>query len=91
MIQLAKYFRYLCASYVFLREMEKPADVLYGESNGTYRVMEVSIKPDLPPTIESKILTVSCDNTRWPTGVCTQGASATSCKIFQTLYLCLTA
>ena len=71
--------------------MEKPADVLYGASNDTYRVMEASIQPDLPPTIDSKISTVSCDNTRWHTDTCTQDASATSCKIFQTLYLCPTA
>ena len=37
--------------------MEKPVDVLYGESNETYRVMEASIQPDLPPTIASKIST----------------------------------
>ena len=71
--------------------MEKPADVLYGESNDTYRVMEASIQPDLPPTIDSKISTVSSENTRWHTDICTQDASAASCKIFQTLYLCPTA
>ena len=76
---------------MFVREIEKPADVFSGESNDRYRVMEASIQPNLPPTIESKISTVPCDNTRWHSDVCTQDASATSCKIFQTVYLCLTA
>ena len=49
--------------HMFLRKMEKPADLLYDESKDTYRVMEASIQPDLPPTIVSKISTVSCDNT----------------------------
>ena len=71
--------------------MEKPADVFYGDSTDTYRVMEASIQPDLPPTIQNKISTVSCNNKRWHTDICTQDASATSCKIFQTLYLCPTA
>ena len=47
--------------------------------------------PDLPPAIESKICSVSYDSAAWHTDFCKQDASATSCKIFQTLYLCLTA
>ena len=53
--------------------------------------METSIPPDLPPAIESKISDVSYDNATWHTDFCKQDTSATSCKIFQTLYLCLTA
>ena len=53
--------------------------------------METSIPPDLPPALESKISDVSYDNATWHTDFYKQDASATSCKIFQTLYLCLTA
>ena len=62
-----------------------------GESTDTCRDMEASIQPDLPPTIQSKISTVSYDNTRWHSDICTQDASATSCKIFHSRYLCPTA
>ena len=74
-----------------MTEMEKQEGVSYGESTDTHTVMEAPIEPDLPPTIQSKISTVSCENTRWHTDIYTQNASATSCKIFQTLYLCPTA
>ena len=47
--------------------------------------------PDLPPAIESKISSVSYNNATWHTDFCKQDASATACKICQTLYLCLTA
>ena len=53
--------------------------------------METLTQQDLPPAIESKILTVLCDIGTWQTDYGKQDASATSCKIFQTLYLCLTA
>ena len=53
--------------------------------------METSIPPDLPPVTESKISDVLYDNATWHTDFCKQDTSATSCKIFQTLYLCLTA
>ena len=68
-----------------------PACASYASSNATDTVMETSTPPDLPPAIESKISSVSYDNAPWHTDVCKQDASATSCKIFQTLYLCLTA
>ena len=48
-----------------------------------------STQPDLPLAIKSKISSVSCDNATWHTDVCKQDASATSCKILQTQYLCL--
>ena len=70
--------------------MDKLAGVLYGASNDTYTVMEVSTPPHLPPAIESKIPAVSCDNATWHTDFCKQDASVASCKIFQTLYLGLT-
>ena len=60
-------------------------------SNATEKVLETSIKADLHPAIESKIHDVSYENTRWHTDLCKEDTSATSCKIFQTLYLCLTA
>ena len=50
-----------------------------------------STPSDLPPAIQSKISSVSYDNATWHTDFCKQDASATSCKIFQTLYLCLKA
>ena len=48
-----------------------------------------STQPDLPLAIKSKISSVSYDNATWHTDFCKQDASATSCKILQTLYLCL--
>ena len=71
-----------------MRKMEKQEDVMYVESTDTHTVVQTPIEPDLPPSIQSKISTESCENTRWHTDICTQGASTTSCKIFQTLYLC---
>ena len=53
--------------------------------------METSTPPDLPPAIESKMSDVSYDNATWHADFCKQDTSATSCKIFQTLYICLTA
>ena len=53
--------------------------------------METSTPQDLPPAIESKISCVSYENAAWQTDFHKQDASATLCKIFQTLYLCLTA
>ena len=71
--------------------MDQPACVSYDSSNTTDTVMEISTPPDLPPAVESKISSVLYDNATWHTDFCKQDASATSCKIFQTLYLCLTA
>ena len=71
--------------------MEESAGVSYATSNDTYTVMETLTTPDLFPVLESKIFSVSCDNATWHTNYHKQDTSATSCKIFQTLYLCLTA
>ena len=48
-----------------------------------------STQPDLPLAIKSKISSVSYDNATWHTNFSKQDVSATSCKILQTLYLCL--
>ena len=69
--------------------MDQPGYVSYAASNDAYTVDESLTQPDLPPGIETKISTVSCDSASWHTDYCKQDASATSCKIFQTLYLCL--
>ena len=66
--------------------MDTTACVLYASSNAT-----TETPLDLPPAIESKISPVSYDNATWHTDFGKQDASATSCKIFQVLYLCLTA
>ena len=65
--------------------------VVYVSSNATDKVLETSIQADLPPAIEGKICDVSYENTRWHTDLCKEDTSATACKIFQTVYLCLTA
>ena len=62
--------------------------VAYASSDATDTPMETST-PHFSPAIESKISAVSYDNPAWHTGFCKEGASATSCKIFQTLYLYL--
>ena len=53
--------------------------------------METFTPPDFSLALESKLSAVSCDNTTWHTNYEKLDASATLCKIFQTLYLCLTA
>ena len=68
--------------------MEKQENITYGESTDTDTVLQTPIQPDLPPSIEKNISTELCENTAWHTDICTQGASTTSCKTFQTLYLC---
>ena len=39
---LAQYFRYLDASYMFMTEMDKLASVSYASANTTYGVLEIS-------------------------------------------------
>ena len=68
--------------------MEKQENVTYVESTDTDTVVQTQIEPDVPPSIQNKIWTESCENTRWHMDICTQGPSSTSCKTFQTLYLC---
>ena len=65
--------------------MDQPASVPYAASNDTYTVMATLTQWDLPPSIEIKISTVSCDSAKWHTDYGKQDVSAISCKIFQTL------
>ena len=65
--------------------MDKQACVSYTVSNDAYTLDELLTQIDLPPGIESKISTVSCDSATCHTDYDKQDASATSCKIFQTL------
>ena len=71
--------------------MDEQECVAYTSSNSTEKVLETSRQADLPSAIQSKISDVSYENTRWHSDICKEDTSATSCKIFQTLYLCLTA
>ena len=70
--------------------MDKQASVSYAESNDAYTVDESFTQFDLPPRIERKISTVSCDSTKWHTDYNKQDASVTLCKVCLTLYLYLT-
>ena len=54
-------------------------------------VMETLTPPDLSLALKSKLSAVSCDIATWHTNYHKPDATATLCKIFQTLYLCLTA
>ena len=71
--------------------MEESASVSDGVSKDKYTVMETFTPPDFSLALESKLSAVSCDNATWHTNYEKPYASATLCKIFQTLYLCLTA
>ena len=71
--------------------MEESAGVSYAASKDKYTLMETLTPPDLSLAVDSKLSAVSCDNATWHTNNHKPDASATSCKIFQTLYLCLTA
>ena len=70
--------------------MDQQASVSCAASNDAYTVHESFTQIDLPPRIQRKISTVSCDSATWHTDENKQDASATSCKICQTLYLYLT-
>ena len=90
LIQLGSIFQIpLCI--IPVTGMDQSARVSYAASNDAYTVMESLTQPDLLPGIDSKISTVSCDSATWHTDYYKQAASTTSCKIFQTLYLCLTS
>ena len=71
--------------------MDQHHCVACAATDATDTCMETSTPQHLSPAIESKISAVSYDNPAWHTDFCKEGASATSCKIFQTLYLRLTA
>ena len=71
--------------------MEESTSVSNGVSKDKHTVMETFTPPDFCPALESKLSAVSCDNGTWHTNYEKPDASATLCKIFQTLYICLTA
>ena len=70
--------------------MDQQASASCAASNDAYTVNESFTQIDLPPRIQREISTVSCDSATWHTDDNKQDASATSCKICQTLYLYLT-
>ena len=91
MINFAQYCRYLCASYLVLQDMEESPSVSDGVAKDKYTVMETLTPLDFSLALESKLSAVSCDNATWHTNYQKPDTSGTLCKIFQTLYLCLTA
>ena len=54
-------------------------------------VMEEITAEDLSPSLKQKLSTVSCDNEKWHSKSKEEDASATLCKLIQTLYLGLTS
>ena len=71
--------------------MEQPTNVADGISQDKHIVMEVFTPQDLSPSVENKLSTMSCDNATWHSKYKEPDASATLCKLIQTLYLCLTS
>ena len=88
---MAQYCRYLCASYLVLQDIEESPIVSDGVSKDKHTVVETFTPPDFSSALESKLSAVSFDNATWHTNYEKPDASATLCKIFHTLYLCLTA
>ena len=70
--------------------MDEPRSLTYTVSNDEYIVDEEITQTDLPPGIETIISNVPFESTTWHTDKYKQNTSTTSCKIFQTLYICLT-
>ena len=54
-------------------------------------VMEKITAEDLSPSLKQKLSTVSCDNEKWHSKSKEEDASATLCKLIQTLYLGVTS
>ena len=71
--------------------MEQQTHVADGLSQDKHMVMEEFTQQDLSPSVENKLLTMSCDNATWHSKYMEPDASATLCKLIQTLYLCLTS
>ena len=69
----------------------KNQQVSDGVSKDKHTVMETFTAPDLSLALESKLSAVSCDSATWYKNYKKRDASATLCKIFQTVYLCRTA
>ena len=75
---------------ICVTEKDKPESPSYSASNDEYTVHEQITQADLLPAIQMKISIVPFDSATWHTDNYKADTSATSCKIFQTLYLCLT-
>ena len=89
MIELGAIFQIpLCI--ICVTEMDKRETPSYTASNDEYIVHEEITQADLPPGIQMKISNVPFDSATWHTDNYRADTSATPCKIFQTLYLCLT-
>ena len=71
--------------------MEQPTNVADGISQDKHIGMEVFAPQDLSPSVENTLSTMSCDNATWHSNYKEPDASATLCKLIQTLYLCLTS
>ena len=71
-----------------MAEKTNVADCLLQDKNN---VMEEITPEDLSPSLKHKLLTVSCDNAKWHLKSKEEDASATLCKLIQTLYLGLTS
>ena len=76
---------------MILEDMEQPTNVADGISQDKHIVMEVFTAQDLSPSVENKLSTMSCDNATCHSNYKEPDASATLCKLIQTLYLCLTS
>ena len=74
---------------ICVTDMDKPESLSYSASNDESIVDEQITQADLPPGIQMKISNVPFDSATWHTDNYEADTSATSCKIFQTLYLCL--
>ena len=74
---------------ICVKGMDKAESPSYSASNDIYMVDEQITQADWPPGIQMKILNVPLDSATWHTDNYKTDTSATSCKIFQTLYLCL--
>ena len=69
--------------------MDEPQSLIYTVSNNECIVDEEITQADLPPGIETKISNVPFESTTWHTDKYKQNTIATSCRKFQTLYICL--
>ena len=74
---------------ILVKDMDKAESPSYSSSNNEYVVDEQITQADFPPGIQMKILNVPFNSATWHTDNFKADTSATSCKIFQTLYLCL--
>ena len=76
---------------MILEDMVQSTSVADGVSQEKHKVMETCTLQDFSPPLQNKLSTMLCDNVTWHTKYMEPDASATLCKIIQTLYLCLTS